>query len=70
MKVEYYADTDTMAVVLEERPIVESRLLAPNVVASVDKSGDIVMIEFTGKVSLEFAPLLDAVSRHARRRSA
>jgi len=70
MKVEYYAETDTMAVVLHERPVVESRLLAPNVVASVDDRGEVVLLEFTGKVSEEFAPLLEALTRHARRRSA
>lgn len=56
MKLDYFADTDTLYIGLVDRPSVESEEIADGIVVDYDAAGQVVGIEIdpaSGKVDLE-----------------
>ncbi len=56
MKLDYFADTDTLYIGLVDRPSVESEEIAEGIVVDYDASGRVVGFEIdpaSGKVDLE-----------------
>ncbi|WP_008309752.1 DUF2283 domain-containing protein [Leptolyngbya sp. PCC 6406] len=45
MKVQYFSDTDTLSIRLNNNPSTESSEIAPDVVIDFDKAGNVVGIE-------------------------
>ena len=70
-EVHYYPETDTMWVVLSDRPSVESAEVAENVIVALSEDGEPVAIEFLGPVSEIFADLIErAVQPKSKQRRA
>jgi uncharacterized protein YuzE len=56
MKIQYFKETDTLSIRLNDTPSIESEEIAPDVVIDFDKSGGVVGIEIdlaSSKVDLK-----------------
>jgi uncharacterized protein YuzE len=45
MKIQYFAETDTLSIRLNEKPSIESEEIAPDVVIDFDEAGGVVGVE-------------------------
>lgn len=56
MKIQYFSDTDTLSIRLNDAPSTESEEIAPDVVVDFDKDGSVVGLEIdlaSSKVDLK-----------------
>lgn len=56
MKIQYFPETDTLSIRLNDRPSIESEEISPDVVIDFDAAGDVVGLEIdlaSAKVDLK-----------------